>query len=146
MDEHVFGKGGEVGELVDSVAVLSESRWCARRALHALAPAQVGIPAEAFVAHAAEYREAGDDVVSGFDVVDHRANRFDNSCGLVTQDGGHGKGVLAFHIVEVAVADARGHSADHHLVGTWVIDLDIFDGQGGIDFAQYGCSHGLPPK
>ena len=88
---------------MDSLSVLSQPGGRGGRALHSLAPAQVGVPAQALVAHPAEHRKTGDHVVARLDVVNHRPYRFDDTRCFVTQDGGHGKSVFALYVMEVAV-------------------------------------------
>ena len=37
------------------------------------------------------------------------------------------------------MADTGGHGFDEDLVGTGVVDVDVFDGQRFVDFAKYCC-------
>jgi hypothetical protein len=38
--------------------------------------------------------------------------------------------------MEIAVTDATGYGLDKHFTLTWLVDLDLLDGEGLIDFSK----------
>src|SRR2546423_14184392 len=57
----------------------------------------------------------------------------------------HGRGrigILALDEVQIAMAHAGRRGGDQHLMGAWLVDLDLFDDQRGRDALQDGCLHG----
>jgi hypothetical protein len=140
--EHLLGVAGDVGELVDRRAVHPQlgrlGLGVARRAVGT----EVRLPGQALVALAAVDGEAGDHVVARLDVGHVRADRLDDTRGLVAEDGGRGEGVVAVDEVQVAVADAGADGADEHLVGERLVDLHLFDRERLLRAVEDGGFHG----
>ena len=59
----------------------------------------------------------------------------DDAGGFVAQDAGRHHGDAALDDVEVAVADARGRRAGQDLVGAGLVDVHLFDLEGGVELA-----------
>ena len=143
VDEHHLGEGREAQELVDRGAIPGEAWRLVVLPLQPLPVAEDRPPGEAVLAVTAEDREAADDVVARFDMGDVGADRLDDPGGLVARHGRGVVAVLAFHEVEIAVAEPGGDGAHQHLARTRPVDLDLGDLQHGGDLRQNGGAHGL---
>ena len=88
--EHLLGVGGEVGELVDGLALPRELGRI-RLGAHRPGLAEVRLAGEAVVAVPAEHRQTGDDVVARLELADLEADLLDDAGGLVAEDGGRGE-------------------------------------------------------
>ena len=80
-------------------------------------------------------------MVTGLQIGDVAADLLDDACRLVTQHCRNREGVLAFHEVQVAVAQACHGSADQHFARTGILNLDILDRQGLVRGMEYGGFH-----
>src|SRR5262249_16899110 len=94
--------------------------------------------AQAVLAFAAEHRDAGDDMVARLDVGDVRADGEHHAGGFVAQHARAGARIEAFHVVQVAVADAGKGGADQHLVGRRLVELDLLDAERLVDLVHDG--------
>ena len=97
------------------------------------------------LAVAAEYRQAGDDMVARLHVAHFRTDLLNDARRLVAEDGRRGTRVIAGDIVEVAAADAAGGGPNQDLVGFRVVDLDVFDAERRAHLVQNGGLHGGSP-
>ena len=143
--QHLLGEGRQVQVLVQVLALPAQALGHAGQLLDGRVAAHAHVAADAVLAIAAEHRQAGHHVVTGLELGHAIAHGLDHACGLVAQDGGHRRGVLALDEVQVAVAQAGGLHAHQHLIAAWLVDLDIFDGHGLTHALEHGSFQSLSP-
>jgi hypothetical protein len=80
-------------------------------------------------------------VIAGFQQRDAFTDLLYDAGGLMPGDDRGAATPLAFHQMDVAVADGHGRHADLHLVLLWGIDLDGFHHQGLTEFVADCCFH-----
>src|SRR5580704_2488396 len=85
------------------------------------------MPGHAFLAVAAEDRQAGDDVIAGFEVGNLRADFLDDAGSLVAEDRGRRPHVESVHEMEIAVADAAGDGAHNDFALFGFVDIYLLD-------------------
>jgi hypothetical protein len=94
---------------------------------------------------AAEDGKAGDDVVTRLDVEHLRTDGFDHASRLMAKHDRHGRGVQSFVKMHVAMTDTGRHCTHQDFVWPGGTDGDILNGEGCMDFAEYGRFHGDSP-
>ena len=130
-------KPGQVGELGEAVAALTEARPPAAGPPHGAAVgAQMGPTEEALLAVPAVHRRARDHVVAGLHAAHGSADRLHHPGRLVAHHRRHRPGDRALQEVQVAVTHAAGGRAHEHLVVGRVVDFDLLDRHGSIDLAE----------
>ncbi len=141
VDQHLFGEGGQVEELVHAGRGLSQAGFVALGPLGVGADAQGHVPGQAVFAMAAIGRQAGDHVVARLHRSHFRPYLFDHASALVAQHGGQGIGIGAFVEMQVGVADPGGDGADQDLVRAGLVDLHVLDFEGCSHLAQNSGFH-----
>jgi hypothetical protein len=76
---------------------------------------------------AAEDRQAGNDVVAGFEFGHVWADRFNDAGGLVAENRRRGKRIETIDKMQIAVTDAAGYRAHAHFIADGIGDFDVFD-------------------
>ena len=83
-----------------------------------------------------------DHVAAHGHVRDAFADRLDDACALVAEDGGQRVRRGARDHVPVAVADAARRQPNGYFAGSWLGELDLLDAEGPIGLPQDGGAHG----
>jgi hypothetical protein len=94
---------------------------------------------------AAEDGQAGDDMVTRLNVAYLRADGLDHTSRLVSKHDRHGGGIQSFVKMHVAMTDTGRHCTHEDFVRPRGTDGDILNGEGFMDFAEYGSFHGDSP-
>src|SRR5690606_6591242 len=141
VNEHVFGKGREIEELVHRQAALFEARLLCRLTPRLGADAARHMAGQAMFAMAAKGRKTWDDMIAGLHGMNLRADLLDDARRLVPENRGQWVGIGALDEMQVRMADARRHCADQHLTRSRLVDLNILNDERALYRAQNGCLH-----
>ena len=137
VQQHRFGKPGEVHELMDGFTPDRKARGFVRRALAETAVGTQMRPSlYTLRTFAAEQRGTGNDVIPHRHVAYPRADGDDSACRLMTENCRARRADRSVHGVQITVAHAAGDGFHEHFVGTRITHIDIFDGERLVDFAE----------
>jgi hypothetical protein len=108
--------------------------------------AQIGMAGGALRALAAEHRQAGDDMVAGFDIGDVFAHRLDHCRTFMAEHRGGRVGVESFHEVQIGMAQSSEGGTEQHFAPLRLFDLYLFDREGLVSCVKDRGFHGwFPP-
>src|SRR6267142_2404151 len=143
VEQHVLGVARDADELADRSALLRQARRAGFGPRDEAGDAEVGMPAQALLATAAEAGETGHHVIPGAHGRHVGSDGLHHARALMAQDDRavQRKPAEAVHDVQIAVADAGRGGANQDLAAPGLVDFDGFDRQRLLDFAKNGGLH-----
>ena len=80
-------------------------------------------------------------MIARLQIRDRLADLLDHAGGLMTEDRGRGKRIVAVHEMQVAVADARRGGAEQNFVVARIVDIDLLDRKRLFGSVKNCCFH-----
>ena len=127
VDQHLLGEDRQVERLMQDLAFPLQAAGGAGEQFDLGVVAEIGVAGGAVLTLAAEYRQAGDDMIAGLDVCDVLADRFNHRGAFMTEYRGGGIGIQALHEMQVRMAEPGESGAQQHFPALGLFDLYFLD-------------------